>query len=107
MFYGTEYVVFNGFDMLLHRLPGKFRVVSLDGDEDLAVGCQRFVGATPGLQGFLPYRLQDIHDRRHEPLESRVVDGLADGEMKCRIAIHRGGAARDLLFLCLQDLLQP
>ena len=47
---GGEHVMLHRFDMALHRLSGLFRVVPLDGDENLSVGRQRFVGPTRSLQ---------------------------------------------------------
>ena len=84
----------------------QFRVMPLDGNEDLSVGRQRFVGTTRGLQGFLPYRFKNLDDRRHQPLQGRIVGGPANGQMKRGIAIHRGGVPVDLLFLLGANLLQ-
>ena len=44
----------------------------LDGNEDLSVGRQRFVGTTRGLQGFLPYGFENFDDRRYQPLQGRI-----------------------------------
>jgi hypothetical protein len=59
---GREHVLLHRLNMPLHRLTSQFRVMPLDGNEDLSVGRQRFVGTTRGLQGFLPYGLENLDD---------------------------------------------
>ena len=66
---GCEHVLLYRLNMPLHRLPSELRVMPLDGNEDLSVGRQRFVGTTRGLQGFFPYGFENLDDRRHQPLE--------------------------------------
>jgi hypothetical protein len=46
---GGKHVLLHRLDMPLHRLASQFRVMPLDGNEDLSVGRQRFVGTTRGL----------------------------------------------------------
>jgi hypothetical protein len=45
----AEHILLHGQNVLQHRLTSQFRVMPLDGNEDLSVGRQRFVGTTRGL----------------------------------------------------------